>query len=200
MCRHFLWTLCTVIISIIKYLIYIALISNKCSEALSIIVFLFCNDSIADSTMDSRTTPPPHGQNTPEKTPRTIPRWTKHPDRQNSPVDKTPLGKTSPNKTPRTKLPGQNPPGQNPPKQNPLDKTPRTKPPDKPPPPGQNPPGQTPPPGQNPPGQNPTGQNPTEQNPPDKTPLTKPPGNPPTLIKPHTKHPKHKQLRQNHRE
>ena len=97
-----------------------------------------------------------------------------------NPPDKTPRTKPPPTKTPGQTPPGQNPPGQNPPGQNP---------------PGQNPPGQNPP-GQNPPDKTPPGKTPPDKTPPDKTPRTKPP----TIIKPYTKHSKHKPPRQNHPE
>ena len=94
------------------------------------------------------------------QSPRTIPRWTKPPDGQNPPVDKTPLDKTPPDKTPRTKPPRTKPPRTKPPRAKlPRTKPPRTKPPRTKPP-------RTKPPRTKPPGQNPPGQNPPEQNPP----------------------------------
>ena len=96
---------------------------------------------------DSRTKPPltkPLGQNHPDKTPRTIPRWTKPPNGQIPPWTKPPWtkppGQNPPDKTPRTKPPRTKPP---------PDKTPRTKPPRTKPPSDKTP--RTKPPGQNPP-------------------------------------------------
>ena len=62
----------------------------------------------------------PPGQSPLDKTLRTIPRWTKPPDGQNPPVDKTPLDKTPQDKTPRTTPP----PRTKPPRQNHPDKPP----------------------------------------------------------------------------
>ena len=68
--------------------------------------------------LDSRTKPP--GQNPPDKTPRTIPRWTNPPPPRwtKPPCGQNPPGQNPPDKTPRTKSPGQNPPGKPPPRTN----------------------------------------------------------------------------------
>ena len=126
------------------------------------------------------------GQNPPDKTPRTIPRWTKPPDGQNPPVDKPPPPRQNP---PRTKPPGQNhprtkPPRTKPPGQNPPDKTPRTNPP------------RTKPSRTKPLGQNPPGKTPHPHKTPYKTPQTQTTTANPPRISPRspTKHPDDKNL------
>ena len=125
-------------------------------------------------------------QNPPDKTPRSIPHWTKTPGGQNPTVDKTPLPKPLP-KIPPYKTPLPTPP----PRQNPLTKTPPDKTPRTTPPPNKNPPGQTPlpkPPRQNPPTKTHLPK-PHRQNPPTKTPRTKIPPNKRPLPKPTRQNP-----------